>query len=143
MALLLTAIAAGCGGGTAASTVEVRVGDFTRQANAICVAFDKSIEDLGKPTTLPQLVRYFDGWKPRLQATLVDIRRVPVPSDRSERFYAWVDETSALLAAVEEIRKTAARGDAASVRDQARALDRKTKALDRTARSLGLDDCTG
>jgi hypothetical protein len=136
-------LAAGCSGSTPPSTAAVPVSDFTRQANAICVEFDRSIKDLGTPRSLPQLVTYFDRWKPKLQAALVDIRRVPVPSDRSERFHRWIEDTSALFATVDSIRDAAARGDAATVQQEGAVLDRRSKALDRTARELGLTDCTG
>ncbi|MDX6594192.1 MAG: hypothetical protein QOJ13_3388 [Gaiellales bacterium] len=141
--LLGSALAAGCGGGAATSTPDVPVGQFTQRANAICVAFDKSIKDLGTPRTLPQLVAYFDRWKPKLQAALVDMRRVPVPLARSDRFHGWVDDTSASLEVVDQIREAAARGDAATVQTKGAELDKETKALDGTARSLGLRDCTG
>jgi hypothetical protein len=142
-AVLGSMLIAGCGGGLAASAPRVSVGQFTREANAICVAFDKSIKRLGTPKSLPQLVAYFDRWMPKMQEALVDIRRVAVPADRSDRFYGWVDDTGAALAVVDEIREAAAHGDATTVQSKGAELSKQTKALDRTARSLGLTDCTG
>jgi hypothetical protein len=136
-------LAAGCGSGAAESTPDVPVGQFTRKVNAVCTAFDKSIKDLGTPKTLPQLVSYFDRWKPKMQAALLEMRQVPAPSARSARFHGWIDHTNALLGSVDELRDAAARGDAAMVQKMGAELDAQTKALDRTARSLGLSDCTG
>jgi hypothetical protein len=136
-------LAAGCGGGPAATAPEATAARFTREANAICVAFDRNVEDLGTPKSLPQLVTYFDRWKPRLRAALLEIRRVPVPADRSDRFYGWVDDTGALLATVDEIRDAAARGDARTVQSKGAELEKASRSLDRIARSLGLSDCTG
>lgn len=139
--------AAGCGSHHAAqhssTTPAVTLAAFRTRANGICRAFRVKAAALSTPKTLPQAVVWIDHMKPLVIAERSSLRAVAPPPADAVAYRRLLDATSAAMRLASHLRQAAAARNMHRFRLLAALSVRRQRTFDKTARSIGLDDCVG
>ena len=133
----LVLVLAACGGGDGGLTRE----ELVSQADAICVEFERKIDELEEPQSIEALATFAREARPIFEDGLDELRELEPPEDLQVTYDRWVatgDETAKLFG---ELGRAAADRDQAEVRrilEQTGELDARS---DRLARRIGLREC--
>ena len=135
--LVLVLAVAACGGGDDGLTRE----ELVSQADAICVEFERKIDELEEPESIEALARFAREARPIFEDGLDRLRELEPPEDLQVTYDRWIatgDETAKLFG---ELGRAAADGDEAEVNrilERTGELDTRS---DRLARRIGLQEC--
>ena len=138
LALVLLALAlAACGGGDDRLSRQ----ELVSQADAICMDFERRIDELGEPQSLEALAEFAREAQPIFDEGLDELRELEPPEDLEETYGRWIatgDETADVL---QELGEAAGDGDEAEVRRISERADDLDQRSDRLARRIGLKEC--
>jgi hypothetical protein len=131
-------LAVGCGGGGGGRLSEA---EFREQANAICLEYDRRIEDLGEPGSLEEVPEFVNQAIPIIEEGLAELRELEPPEELEADYDRMLDETERSVGVAERLRDAAAEGDQQAVQDALEEGNAADSESDRIARDLGLDEC--
>ena len=131
-----TSTATGPNGVTSGGSSTLTADAFTQQANAICTAGNKSIEQVanstftGQKPSAAELQRYADVAVPAIQQQIDAIRALPAPEDLQDQVNDFLDTSEADLKKVKADPSLFAAGDTDPFAN-----------TNESASALGLDEC--
>jgi hypothetical protein len=129
-------VAAGCGGEGRLSQ-----GEFQAEGNAICMKYDKQIEDIATPTSVEEVPAYVNKALPIIERQIEDMKELNPPENDQETFDEMIAEAEKTLDAGRDLGEAAEANDDAAIE---KALNEGNAASDRAdehATELGLTDC--
>lgn len=139
--------AAGCGSSHAArhsaTAPAVTPVAFRARANGICRAFRVKAAALRTPKTLAQAVVWIDHMRPLVIAEGSSLRAVAPPPADAVAYRRLLDATGAAMRLASHLRQAAAARNMDRFRLLAALSVRRQSRFDKTARSIGLNDCVG
>jgi hypothetical protein len=137
LALVLAALASGCGGGDERLSEE----EFRTQANAICEEYNEKLGAIGTPESPEEIPQFVDEGIPVIEEGIAELRDLNPPEEFEEDYDAMLDETEKAIPAARDLSEAAAAGDVQAVQEAIAQGQRADEAADRIATELGLDSC--
>lgn len=142
LALAATLALAGCGGGGGGSgSGQLTKDEFVSQANTICKDYRASIDKLGQPSSVEDLVGLAEKAVPIAEDTIAKLHALKPPAELQEDVDAWLASGDANVALLTKLRDAAKAGDVATVTkvgDEGQTNSDKGREL---ASKLGLTEC--
>jgi hypothetical protein len=136
LALAGTTLAlAGCGSG------RLSHGDFVRQADAICSAYDAKVKLLTRPTSYDDVVGYVGTTLPLYVGALNQLAALKPPQSDEAAVAAWLAAGRKVTASLKQLRAAAMRHDLAATNDASSAVQAAGLASQHAAAALGLETC--
>lgn len=142
LALLpLLALLAACGGGANEKSGPLSRGEYTKQANAICLDVEEKLEALGGFEDFEELSKETAIARDAIRKSAKDLRALepPVKLRAQHRKLADLQDETADVA--DRISAGAADNDQIEMQTQAERADKLTAETNATARKLGLMNC--
>jgi len=137
---LLAFVAAACGGGDEESGPLSRA-EYTRKANAICVAVERKLDALGGFESYDELSKEMKTGEKALRTSVEELRDLQPPENLRkghEEFISFQEETADIAASISI---AAGEDDNLEMQKQAERADKVTIAANEAARKIGLEDC--
>jgi hypothetical protein len=138
-ALVVAALAAGCGGGGDGDRLSKE--EFQKEANAICARFEGRIDELGQPQTVDEITDFVDEAIPVVNEEIAALDDLDPPAELEGEYDRMLAEGRKTVEAGRKLGEAAESRDEAALRD---AIDEGQEASDRAdeiATDLGLTDC--
>ncbi len=135
---LLLAFACGCG-----SSGEKRLSktEFAQRADAVCRRTNQLTSPATTPTSMPALARLAEQSLPPLDRALRDLRALRPPVEEEPTVRAWLRQLRVLRGDAARIRDRARANDARGVRTVALAADLVNQRFHELATQLGMRVC--
>ena len=135
--LLLLAFAAGCGGGSGT----LSRADYTKKANASCLAAERKLDALGGFADFKELEREMKVGQEALEQSAQELRELDPPAALVARHRKLVDLTQETADLAGRLSAAAGENDQVEMQKQAERAEQLTKATNDVSRKLGLEEC--
>src|SRR5918911_3919873 len=137
LALLITGLVAGCGGGSGRLSKE----EYAKHADAICTKYNAKLKALTRPTSIGALPDYVDKALPLARKGDEELRALKPPKDEEQTADEWLDQNDSVVGSMERLRDSAKKGDRAGIQTALNEASSANKTANRLARRLGLNVC--
>jgi hypothetical protein len=139
LAALFVAAVAGCGGGD--GNDRLTKDELVQKADAVCADYERKVQALGEPQTLPDLATYARAARAALAHGLDELRELEPPAELETKYETWVNTGERTLERIDELETAAAKGNQIEIRRLIDASSREDEESDRLATELGMSEC--
>ena len=139
LALLVTALMAGCGGDGDGDALTAD--EFRQQADAICVDFEGRLDELGTPESLDDLQGYVDDAVPILEEGTNELDELQPPEELEEDWDRAMEINREQLDTVRELQTAVEEGDQARIAELLQEAETAREESNQLASDLGLEEC--
>src|SRR5918911_5542541 len=137
LALLITGLVAGCGGGSGRLSKE----EYAKRADAICAKYNAKLKALARPTSIGALPAYVDRALPLARKGDDELRALKPPKDEEKTADEWLDQNDSVVGSMERLRDAAKKRDRAGIQTALNEATSANQTANRLARRLGLSVC--
>jgi hypothetical protein len=137
LALVVVALAAGCGGGGGRLSKD----EYAKRADAICTKYNAKLKALARPTRISDLPAYVDRALPLARKGDDELRGLKPPKDEEQTAKEWLDQNDSVVGSMERLRDAAKKGDRAGIQTALNEATSANRTANRLARRLGLSVC--
>ena len=137
LALVVVALAAGCGGGGGRLSKD----EYAKRADAICTKYNAKLKALARPTGISELPAYVDRALPLARKGDDELRGLKPPKDEEQTAKEWLDQNDSVVGSMERLRDAAQKGDRAGIQTALNEATSANRTANRLARRLGLSVC--
>lgn len=138
-AVLVLALAGGCGGGGDRLSREELIED----ADAICADFDQQIDDVEEPQSVEDIERYVQEIRPIVEEGTDELAELEPPEELEEEYDDWIAATRSGLGRFDELEEAAATGDEQRVQEALQGAGQGGDEANRLADEIGFEECGG
>ena len=138
-AVVLVALAAGCGGGNGSERLSRNA--YLARADAICRDVDEKRKTLPVPAAIPDIPAYVDRALPILDEARSRLEALRPPSSLDDQVSGWLSAIRDGRDALSDLRSAAAKGALAKVRAVGSTSTGIADRARTSARAIGLVDC--
>ena len=138
LGLSLTALAAGCGGG---SSKPLSHDEFVKQANAICAEYNDRIAALGTPQGLSDLVTFAQKGRATAEDDVGKFAKLKPPAKDAAGAAAFVAAGRTVIDNLGKLEAAAKKGSVSAVQQIAAAAQANADRARLIAQRLGLTEC--
>src|ERR671932_1059738 len=107
LALLITVLVAGCGGGSGRLSKD----EYAKRADAICTKYNAKLKALTRPTSISALPDYVDKALPLARKGDDELRALKPPEDEEQTAKEWLDQNDSVVGSMERLPDAAEKGD--------------------------------
>jgi hypothetical protein len=136
--IVTTALAASCGGGGGGRLSKA---DYAKQADAICVKYNRKIQALGPPKSLADIVGFANKALKLTRQGNDELKGLKPPKSEEQTAKKWVAQNDLVANAVADLRDAAKKNDRAEIRAALRRGQSANRTANALARDLGLRVC--
>ena len=137
LALVVVALAAGCGGGGGRLSKD----EYAKRADAICTKYNAKLKALARPTRISDLPAYVDRALPLARKGDDELRGLKPPKDEEQTAKEWLDQNDSVVGSMERLRDAAKKGDRAGIQTALNEATSANRTANGLARQLGLKVC--
>ena len=101
LALLITGLVAGCGGGSG----RLSKAEYAKRADAICTKYNAKLKALARPTSISALPDYVDKALPLARKGDEELRALKPPKDEEQTAKEWLDQSDSVVGSMERLRE--------------------------------------
>src|SRR5919202_4619813 len=137
LALLITVLVAGCGGGSGRLSKE----EYAKRADAVCARYNAKLKALSRPTSIGALPDYVDKALPLARNGDEELSALKPPKDEERTAKEWLDQNDSVVGSMERLRDAAKKGDRAGIQTALNEATSANRTANGLARQLGLKVC--